>query len=273
MYTIGEFAAFGRVSVRMLRHYDAIGLLKPARVDPATAYRFYADAQLLRLLRIAELREFGCSLDDAAEVLADPDERGALQRVLVRRSDELRAAIEIDLARLDRITTRLRHLEGEHTMSITLEYRRLEPVTVYAARTVAPGMGPENISPLIDGLLGGLVDALDRAKTAYREPGIFWYEPAGDGPEMHVAVSFTAVGEPVPGAGYEIVELPAVEKAAIYPYRGEMAGIGTAWMQLAEAVAAEGHHLTGPIREIYLESQPLPQSEWLTELVQPVASA
>ncbi|MGL4255714.1 MAG: MerR family DNA-binding transcriptional regulator, partial [Microbacterium sp.] len=31
MYTIGEFAALGRVSVRMLRHYDAIGLLEPAR--------------------------------------------------------------------------------------------------------------------------------------------------------------------------------------------------------------------------------------------------
>ena len=273
MYTIGEFAAFGRVSVRMLRHYDAIGLLTPARVDPATGYRFYADAQLLKLLRIAELREFGCSLDDAAEVLADSDEREALRRVLERRSGELRAALEVDRARLDRITARLRHLEGDPTMSIPLEYRRLEPVTVYAARAVAPGMGPENISPLIPGLLDGLTAALERAGTAYREPGIFWYEPVGEGPEMHVAVSFTADGEPVPGEGYEVVELPAVEKAAVYPYRGDMAGIGTAWMQLAEAVAAEGHHLAGPIREVYLESEPLPQSEWLTELVQPVVSA
>jgi DNA-binding transcriptional MerR regulator len=271
MYTIGEFAAFGRVSVRMLRHYDAIGLLTPARVDPATGYRYYADAQLLKLLRIAELREFGCSLDDAAEVLAAADEREALRRVLERRTGELREAIEIDRGRLDRITARLRHLEGEETMSATIEYRRLEPVTVYAARAVAPGMGPENISPLIPGLLDGLTAALDRAGTAYGEPGIFWYEPVGDGPEMHVAVSFTAEGEPVAGEGYEVVVLPAVEKAAVLAYRGDMPGIGNAWMQLAEAVAADGHHLTGPTREIYLESEPLPQSEWLTELVQPVS--
>ena len=33
MLSIGDFARHGRVSVRMLRHYDAIGLLKPAFVD------------------------------------------------------------------------------------------------------------------------------------------------------------------------------------------------------------------------------------------------
>ncbi len=57
MYTIGEFAALGRVSVRMLRHYDAIGLLAPADVDERTGYRRYAIDQLPLLLRIAELRE------------------------------------------------------------------------------------------------------------------------------------------------------------------------------------------------------------------------
>ena len=39
MFTIGDFARYGRVSVRMLRNYDATGLLRPARVDPASGYR------------------------------------------------------------------------------------------------------------------------------------------------------------------------------------------------------------------------------------------
>lgn len=38
---IGEFSQLGRVSVRMLRHYDATGLLKPAKVDHLSGYRFY----------------------------------------------------------------------------------------------------------------------------------------------------------------------------------------------------------------------------------------
>ncbi|CAM5723362.1 MerR family transcriptional regulator OS=Streptomyces alboniger OX=132473 GN=CP975_16230 PE=4 SV=1 [Streptomyces alboniger] len=45
MFTIGDFARHGRVSVRMLRHYDATGLLRPAHVDPATGYRYYSAAQ------------------------------------------------------------------------------------------------------------------------------------------------------------------------------------------------------------------------------------
>ncbi|MGY4767100.1 MerR family DNA-binding transcriptional regulator [Kribbella sp. CWNU-51] len=35
MVNIGEFARLGGVSTRMLRHYDAIGVLKPADVDPS----------------------------------------------------------------------------------------------------------------------------------------------------------------------------------------------------------------------------------------------
>jgi DNA-binding transcriptional MerR regulator len=49
MFSIGEFARHGRVSVRMLRHYDAIGLLRPASVDPASGYRFYQAAQFTEL--------------------------------------------------------------------------------------------------------------------------------------------------------------------------------------------------------------------------------
>jgi hypothetical protein len=48
MFSIGDFARHGRVSVRMLRHYDAIGLLRPAHVDPATGYRSYTAGQLAR---------------------------------------------------------------------------------------------------------------------------------------------------------------------------------------------------------------------------------
>ncbi|WP_447946891.1 MerR family DNA-binding transcriptional regulator [Microbacterium lacticum] len=54
MYTIGEFAAFGHVSARMLRHYDAIGLLRPADVDERSGYRRYAPEQIGDLVRIVE---------------------------------------------------------------------------------------------------------------------------------------------------------------------------------------------------------------------------
>jgi hypothetical protein len=62
MFSIGEFARHGRVSVRMLRHYDAIGLLRPASVDAATGYRFYQARQLAELNRIIALKDLGFTL-------------------------------------------------------------------------------------------------------------------------------------------------------------------------------------------------------------------
>ena len=41
MLKIGDFSKLSRVSIRMLRHYDEIGLLTPIRVDPDSGYRYY----------------------------------------------------------------------------------------------------------------------------------------------------------------------------------------------------------------------------------------
>lgn len=56
MLKIGEFSKLSRVSVRMLRHYDEIGLLPPASIDSATGYRYYSEDQLPVAGRITALR-------------------------------------------------------------------------------------------------------------------------------------------------------------------------------------------------------------------------
>src|SRR5215472_14492737 len=61
-YRIGAFADMGGVSAKTLRFYDEIGLLRPARVDPRTRYRFYRPEQLAHLAAIVELQRAGMSL-------------------------------------------------------------------------------------------------------------------------------------------------------------------------------------------------------------------
>jgi DNA-binding transcriptional MerR regulator len=51
MFKIGDFSRIARVSCRLLRYYDEIGLLKPAIVDRSSGYRFYSAAQLQQLNR------------------------------------------------------------------------------------------------------------------------------------------------------------------------------------------------------------------------------
>ena len=57
MLQIGEFSRLSRISVRMLRHYDQVGLLKPVEQDAQTGYRRYAVSQLAEANRITVLRD------------------------------------------------------------------------------------------------------------------------------------------------------------------------------------------------------------------------
>ena len=273
MYTIGEFAAIGRVSVRMLRHYDAIGILPPEQVDERTGYRRYADRQLGALLRIVELRELGCGLDEIGAVLAAPDQQVALREALVRRRTELEASVAADTERLDRIDERLRRfgrLEGAGIMSTEVEYRPLDGVTVYAIEGRAPGMGPENVSPVIDQLMPRLIGAIEATGGVPREPGVFWYEAVPDSEELAVHISFTADPQPRAADGYEIVDLPPVATAAVLTHHGDMPSIGRSWMALMDQIVTDGYRIVGPTREIYVDAESDDQSTWVTDLVAPV---
>jgi DNA-binding transcriptional MerR regulator len=88
---IGELARRLGVSVRAVRHYETVGLLRPAGVDPRTGYRRYTSAELVRGVRIQQLKAAGLPLAAIRAVLDDHDD-GA--EVLRRRRDELRREID-----------------------------------------------------------------------------------------------------------------------------------------------------------------------------------
>src|SRR6478609_2515778 len=69
---ISDFARLGQVSVRMLRHYGALGLLVPDHVEPASGYRSYSPEQLHLLNRLVALKNLGFTLDRVRSLLADP---------------------------------------------------------------------------------------------------------------------------------------------------------------------------------------------------------
>ena len=81
MKTVNEVSKITGVSVRTLHHYDAIGLLKPAKVTEA-GYRLYDTASLQRLHAILLLKELQFSLKDIKEILDAPgfDPMEALQQ-------------------------------------------------------------------------------------------------------------------------------------------------------------------------------------------------
>ena len=123
MLKIGEFSKLSRVSVRMLRHYDEIGLLKPAEIDRFTEYRYYREDQLPTAGRIAALKDMGFSLADIVRILEVYDDRDQLEQFFSARQRELEAISKDTahkLALLDAARKRLRK-EEDMSYNVTLK--------------------------------------------------------------------------------------------------------------------------------------------------------
>ena len=154
MFSIGEFARHGRVSVRMLRHYDAIGLLRPASVDAATGYRFYQARQLAELNRIIALKELGFTLGQVQAILAEQVSAAELRGMLKLRRAEIFDRIEAETARLARVEARLLTIEDEARVPVDgVVIKRLAPVRVGELTGTAAGYEPEAITPVIQPLV------------------------------------------------------------------------------------------------------------------------
>ena len=89
MLKIGEFSKLSRVSIRMLRHYDEIGLLKPAEIDSFTGYRYYSESQLTIIGRISSLKELGFSLADIIRIIENYDDCDRIESFFEKRQLEL----------------------------------------------------------------------------------------------------------------------------------------------------------------------------------------
>ncbi|MCU1557915.1 MAG: Transcriptional regulator, MerR [Microbacteriaceae bacterium] len=276
MFSIGEFASIGRVSVRMLRHYDEIGLLPPARVDPFNGYRSYDGAQFAVLGRILAFKDLGFRLDEVTRIMHGAVDDDALHEMLTARRTELARQLDLDAARLRRLDARIRHIEGEPLMStITTELKPLPSLRVAQASAVVPGFGPENISPVIGPLFDRLYRDLVAAGVRPGPESIAMYEAieSGDGGGARVFAGFPVGDEVNAGQGFEVTIAPAVDLAVTTIHHGSMATIGDAWEALLAWIDENGYELAGVCREVYLLSEPQPQENWVTELQQPVVRA
>src|SRR6478609_1222531 len=114
---ISDFARLGQVSVRMLRHYGALGLLVPDHVEPASGYRSYSPEQLHLLNRLVALKDLGFTLDQVRSLLADPVGADELRGMLRLRRAELEEEARAVGTRLAAVESRLRMIQKENTMS------------------------------------------------------------------------------------------------------------------------------------------------------------
>jgi DNA-binding transcriptional MerR regulator len=270
MLSIGDFARHGHVSVRMLRHYDAIGLLKPAYVDRMTGYRSYEAGQLSRLNRIVALKGLGFTLQQVHSILDEEVSVEELRGMLRLREAELHSQIATDTARLAQVEARLRIIEREGTMPADdVHIKRIPGVRVAELTGTAASFEPESIAPVIGPIYNELRDRLDRAGLTPTGPAIAYYKdsPDGDGILVHATIPVDA--DPGEEHDFAIVDLPEIEQAATILHRGSMDDVMPTIQALARWIDANGYRSAGYNRELYIECGEN-RDTWVTELQEPI---
>lgn len=116
MMKIGEFSQLSRITIKTLRYYDEIGLLKPHEVDNSTGHRLYALHQLAQVNRILSLKALGLSLEQVQDVLSDDLSDNHLTTMLTIKKRELLHTLSDVQKQIERLDTRIQYVMQEGKM-------------------------------------------------------------------------------------------------------------------------------------------------------------
>lgn len=137
MLKIGDFSRLSRVSIRMLRYYDEVGLLKPDKVDEFTGYRYYSEEQLLIIGKINALRDMGFGVNAIAEVLKSNNPKEIEQIFQIQKAQLLEEA-DIISHRIRFLDTALERLRKDEIMKYDCIIKQMPERYVASVRKVIP---------------------------------------------------------------------------------------------------------------------------------------
>jgi DNA-binding transcriptional MerR regulator len=265
MYGIGLVARLAQVSVRTLRHYDNLGLLKPSHVDPLTGYRYYTPDQVLRLHRILVLRDLGVPLAQIGRLLDDDVTVEQLRGILRLRQAEARARLAAQTQQLRRVEIRLAQLEEASVADYDVIVKRLEPMRVVALTEELESY--DQIGEACDRLYPRLQAALAQRAVPFEGLSIAQYEDTGDESRpLRITTALPVpVGVTIEDDGLTTIVLGAADRAATTVVRGDPAQFAGAFRALHEWVDQTGAQATAFERELYIDCDG-PRDTWVTEL-------
>lgn len=261
MYTVGQFARICDVSAKALRHYDGIGLLRPAAVGPDNQYRYYTREQIPLLQRIRFLRDLGLGLEVIREVmrsgaLEDPERMAA---ILQERARSLQQTMAEEQRQLDRLMGAVDDLQRRGGAPLMTEpavtIKEVPSMNVVGVRRRIPMQA-------FSDLMG---EAAAKLRTRPAGPPLsLYYDPEFDPESVDVEVLF-----PVEGQGEKV--LPAAKVAAA-THVGPYHEVGRTYASLFAWLNSQGYTCTGPVREVYLVTMADGKApgEYVTELQAPI---
>ncbi len=138
MFRIGEFSKLTQVTVRMLRYYDEMGLLKPAQIDPWSGYRMYSVEQIPVLNKIIYLRDSGFNVTEIALALSNGNDCFIVEQ-LDKKHEEIEQTIQLEKEKLRKIELAKRELQSSRNeMHYNVSIKSIPAYQVLSLRRVIP---------------------------------------------------------------------------------------------------------------------------------------
>lgn len=266
MYQIGLFSKMNRITTKTLRHYDEIGLLKPAYVDDYTGYRYYASSQLPRLHKIIALKQMGLSLCQIQEMI---DEPAGIEIYLQLRERELIDQLRQNQDQLEKICNYQKRIRGEFIMKYDPIIKSLPGCIVASMRMIAPSYDY-------------YFDIIPKMGLEMRRQGAECAEPAycfniyHDGEykekdiDVEVCEAVVAYCEDSDMVVYKKID--KVEKALCILHKGPYRTLSDAYAFALNWMEDNGYTMIDNPRESYIDGIWNKESDedWLTELQFPI---
>jgi DNA-binding transcriptional MerR regulator len=243
LVSIGDFSRMTHLSIKALRFYHEQGLLEPARIDPASGYRFYDPGQVPVAQVIRRFRDLDMPLDQVRAVLQAPDVETRTREIIAHLT-----AMEAKLAEMQMSVASLRALLEGPVERPVVEFRSIPPAQVVAiAETVTAAQawawGTD--------AFGELYGRIEQAGLSPAGPGGALFPAGFFELEQAELTAFVPVHHLPEGQGrVRPLMIPAVE-AAVMLHAGPAGDIDQTYGALGTVVAERAIGVDGPIREYY----------------------
>lgn len=257
MFKIGDFSRIARVSARLLRFYDELGLFVPAHADAASGYRYYSLSQLAQLNRITVLKDLGFSLEQIRDIvdseLSPADLRSML---LVRRADAARTLAQ-EAQRLRHIESRIAQIETDGQLSADDVVVRAEPARPLLSLRQTVASFDEAVEML------GSVRQQARAVLPKRHGGQFVVvahaaEFEQDALDLEFGYAFApgTTLTPLADTSLRVGVLPGVARMAVCVRTGPLVEAHRITARVGAFLEHSGNALAGTTREAFLNLPP-----------------
>ena len=268
LYKIGDFSRLCRITVRTIRYYDEIGLLKPVRVEQTTGYRYYSIEQLPTLNRIIMLKGIGLSLDDIKGLLNNGMSADYIRQLLQVKRTEIQERVNQDSGRLKQVEVWLDRINKEGTILIDINIQRK---TVPALRVISKreiGTYEETTAKLHGEIVWQINHPGNQETVKVTGPvmGLF-YDDEYKEKDADIEVAIPISGEiSINMVNIEVKTLPKCEVISAM-HKGTLYDINKAYAQIMEYAEEHDLKLITPVRELYFTYlEELSEDELLTEI-------